>query len=48
MNSRAPVFILNNNAKREQGKKAQAANIKAARVNKMHSIISQYRQSPIS
>ena len=27
----APVYILNNNAKREQGKKAQAANIKAAK-----------------
>ncbi len=27
----APVYILNPNAKREQGKKAQAANIKAAK-----------------
>ena len=32
MSSRAPVFILNQNAKREQGRKAQTANIKAARV----------------
>ena len=32
MTSRAPVYILNQNAKREQGRKAQAANIKAARV----------------
>lgn len=29
--SQAPVYILNPNAKREQGKKAQAANIKAAK-----------------
>mmetsp|Transcript_3335 Transcript_3335/g.5547 ORF Transcript_3335/g.5547 Transcript_3335/m.5547 type:complete len:530 (+) Transcript_3335:43-1632(+) len=29
--SQAPVYILNKNAKREQGKKAQGANIKAAR-----------------
>ena len=34
MTSRAPVFILNQNAKREQGRKAQAANIKAARVSR--------------
>jgi len=33
MSSRAPVFILNQNAKREQGRKAQTANIKAARVS---------------
>lgn len=33
MSSRAPVYILNQNAKREQGRKAQAANIKAARVS---------------
>ena len=33
MTSRAPVYILNQNAKREQGGKAQAANIKAARVS---------------
>ena len=33
MSSRAPVFILNQNAKREQGRKAQVANIKAARVS---------------
>lgn len=31
MSSRAPVYILNQNSKREQGKNAQAANIKAAR-----------------
>jgi hypothetical protein len=35
MTSRAPVFILNQNAKREQGRKAQTANIKAARVNSL-------------
>jgi T-complex protein 1 subunit gamma len=29
--SQAPVYILNPNAKREQGKKAQTANIKAAK-----------------
>lgn len=29
---RAPVYILNQNAQREQGKKAQFANIKAAKV----------------
>ena len=29
--SQTPVFILNKNAQREQGKKAQAANIKAAK-----------------
>lgn len=28
-----PAYILNPQAKREQGKKAQAANIKAARVS---------------
>ena len=33
MSSRAPVYILNQNSKREQGKNAQAANIKAARVS---------------
>jgi hypothetical protein len=33
MTSRAPVYILNQNAKREQGRKAQSANIKAARVS---------------
>lgn len=33
MASRAPVYILNQNAKREQGRKAQTANIKAARVS---------------
>ena len=33
MTSRAPVYILNQNAKREQGRNAQTANIKAARVN---------------
>ena len=33
MTSRAPVYILNQNTKREQGRKAQAANIKAARVS---------------
>ena len=33
MTSRAPVYILNQNAKREQGRKAQTANIKAARVS---------------
>ena len=27
----APIFILNKDAKREQGKKAQEANIKAAK-----------------
>jgi len=32
MSNRAPVYILNQNAKREQGKNAQSANIKAARV----------------
>ena len=32
MTSRAPVYILNQNSQREQGKKAQAANIKAAKV----------------
>ena len=32
MTSRAPVYILNQNSKREQGRKAQAANIKAAKV----------------
>ena len=31
--SQAPVYILNKNAKRDQGKKAQAANIKAAKVS---------------
>jgi T-complex protein 1 subunit gamma len=31
MSVQAPVYILNKNAKRDQGKKAQAANIKAAR-----------------
>ena len=36
MTSRAPVYILNQNAKREQGRKAQAANIKAARVRDYH------------
>ena len=29
----APIYILNKNAEREQGKKAQAANIKAAKVS---------------
>jgi hypothetical protein len=29
----APIYILNKNAQREQGKKAQAANIKAAKVS---------------
>ena len=32
MSSRAPVYILNQNAKRESGRKAQTANIKAAKV----------------
>jgi len=32
-NMQTPVYILNKNAKREQGKKAQAANIKAAMVS---------------
>ena len=31
--SQAPVYILNPQAKREQGKKAQEANIKAAKVS---------------
>lgn len=31
MANRAPVYILNQSAKREQGKNAQSANIKAAR-----------------
>ena len=30
--SATPVYILNQDSKREQGKKAQAANIKAAKV----------------
>ena len=29
----APIYVLNKNAQREQGKKAQAANIKAAKVS---------------
>ena len=31
MQNQAPVFVLNKNAKREQGKHAQVANIKAAK-----------------
>ena len=31
--SQTPVYILNKNTQREQGKKAQAANIKAAKVS---------------
>ena len=38
MASRAPVYILNQNAKREQGKNAQNANIKAAKVKQSHEI----------
>ena len=32
----APIYVLNKNAEREQGKKAQAANIKAAKVSVVH------------
>ncbi len=38
MSSRAPVYILNQGAKREQGKNAQNANIKAAKVNQPQEI----------
>jgi len=34
----APVYIMNIDTKREQGKKAQAANIKAAKVSPPHLI----------
>ena len=44
MANRAPVYILNQSAKREQGKNAQSANIKAARVRHLV-IFDNYRLS---
>jgi hypothetical protein len=50
MQNRAPVYVINKDAKREQGKNAQAANIKAAKVNqlKLTFIMIIYRLSPTS
>lgn len=39
----APVYILNQNAQREQGAKAQLANIKAAKVFSFAKVVGRVR-----
>ncbi len=44
MQGGTPVLVLNTNTKRENGRKAQLANINAAKVTSLHSHINQKRK----